>query len=52
MIEPAPWEMHASLGDLHRIYEECIRRYGGEAADPKPGCVESVPGGRMECRDL
>ena len=36
-----PWSSFITLADIYGLYREGIRRYGGDASNPKPGCVES-----------
>ena len=41
MTAPEPWSRFISLEDVYALYREGIRRYGGDASNPKPGRVES-----------
>ena len=41
MTAQPPWSSFITLEDIYGLYREGIRRYGGDASNPKPGCVES-----------
>jgi len=36
-----PWSSLITIEDVYELYREGIRHYGGDASNPKPGCVES-----------
>lgn len=38
MTARSPWEPCMSLAQVFALYREGMRRYGGDASDPKPGC--------------
>jgi death-on-curing protein len=39
-----PWKQWIGQDSIEKLYFEGIKRYGGSASDPQPGCVDAALG--------
>lgn len=44
MSAAQPWDHHITLSEVCSLYDEGIRRFGGESSPPKMGCLEQSIG--------